>query len=446
MPQQHLQSAQAIRRRLVEWQTRFPTQMMGDDDSRRDHQSDWKEIVADLYSLSKQGLLDDATRNLAYVVARNITMLCERLKISDVVDSEVAKVVDKIEALMVSEHSRKRRHDDHDPRPKRYCRRSSERPATPLECDPLPAPKPPKSSRPPPPPGDHSVVRLWFLNNLSYPYPTSSQKETLAAAAGIARSKVDSDLTNFRRRAGWTNILNKWADGNREKMRRLMERVASGEEKRQEVLKAVEKCEDYLTEKETKRVGDWVNEIAKATATETDASTVSTKQRAQSISGISLTSSLLTNDPLRSSTPRSFSGSSAAFSDVSDLVPISAAPPPKRRMTEDAISPFKRARKISSSSSSSAAEKESWSSFFPNQQKAATPNPASSTGLGFHIGTAYREYSPKKRHTFPEHKVYAMPPPAYSAAAPTGSPSSQGSWSLPREWEFDPEIQWGEGQ
>ncbi|TYJ57419.1 hypothetical protein B9479_001959 [Cryptococcus floricola] len=431
-------AALLLRERLRGQQIQFTEDFIpSDEECRQRVLSDWRAIEGEVSRLAGLGLLDSATGGLAYTVAQNIKVLCRTLAIFASTDTKVEEVVEDIGTLLISHTSNKRRHEDHDPRPKRSCHRTSEPPATSFKCDPNPVP----TSKPPPPGGDHSVVRLWFLNNLAYPYPTASQKEKLAVAAGIARGKVDSDLTNFRRRAGWTDILNKWADGNREKMRKLMDRVASGKEKRQEVLMAVEKCQDYLTERETKRVGDWVNEIAKATASEpaaSKASTASTKQRVESMSSS-------TNDALRSSTPRSFSGSSAAFSDVSDasvLVPISSAPL-KRGVPDESISPFKRARNISSSSSSSEVDSKGWTSFFPRQQMVATPD---SESPGFDIGSkVYPDYSSRKRHTLPQHQPNPMPPPAYSAAPPPSAPLPE-SWALPQEWEFNPEIQWGEGQ
>ncbi|ODN95889.1 hypothetical protein L198_04508 [Cryptococcus wingfieldii CBS 7118] len=434
-------AALLLQERLMRHQRQSTESLIQSDEKCRQRiVSDWRAIEGEISRLAGIGLLDSATRSLACAVAQYTKVLCRNLAIFASPDPKVEEMVEKIGTLVISHTSNKRRHEDHEPRPKRSCHRTSEPPATSFECDPNPV----LTSKPPPPSGDHSVVRLWFLNNLAYPYPTASQKEKLAVAAGIARGKVDSDLTNFRRRAGWTDILNKWADGNREKMRKLMDRVASGKEKRQEVLKAVEKCQDYLTERETKRIGDWVNEIAKATASEpassaaSKASTASTKPRVESISSS-------TNDALRSSTPRSFSGSSAAFSDVSDasvLVPISSAPL-KRGVPDESISPFKRARNISSSSSSSEVDRKGWTSFFPRQQMVATPDFESS---GFHIGSAVNpDYSSRKRHTLPQHQLYPMPPPAYSAAPPPSAPLPE-SWALPQEWEFNPEIQWGEGQ
>lgn len=118
-------------------------------------------------------------------------------------------------------------------------------PCTPSPCKPTPT--------------DH--LRLWFLQNLSNPYPTPYEKEALATAAGCPRSKVDSDLTNWRRRAGWTDIKDRWVNGDKAKMKRLIEDVEGGHERRGEVVEEVERMRGYLERREEERVGDWVHEV-----------------------------------------------------------------------------------------------------------------------------------------------------------------------------------------
>ncbi|WVR06170.1 hypothetical protein IAU60_003200 [Kwoniella sp. DSM 27419] len=159
---------------------------------------------------------------------------------------------------------------------------------------------------------DHSMIRLWFLNNISYPYPTNPIKEQLAEAAGITRAKVDSDLTNFRRRSGWTDLLNKHAGGDRDKMRRLVDRVLHGRESKQDVLDRVAGIQEYLGRKEEERVGDWVKEVAalapfapKDTDSEPVTPLFSKVRPVTSLSSLSAVSTAL-----RPETPRSSSGSS----------------------------------------------------------------------------------------------------------------------------------------
>ena len=107
---------------------------------------------------------------------------------------------------------------------------------------------------------DH--LRLWFLEHLAFPYPTPNEKDDLSSLTGFARTKIDSDLTNWRRRAGWTEIKDTYARGSRKDMQTLMERVELGTERNKAVLDAVEKMRAYLERREEEKVGDWVKEVS----------------------------------------------------------------------------------------------------------------------------------------------------------------------------------------
>ena len=107
---------------------------------------------------------------------------------------------------------------------------------------------------------DH--LRLWFLEHLASPYPTPNEKDDLSNLTGFARTKIDSDLTNWRRRAGWTELKDTYARGSRKDMQALMERVESGTEQTMAVLDAVEKMRAYLERREEEKVGEWVKEVS----------------------------------------------------------------------------------------------------------------------------------------------------------------------------------------
>ena len=111
----------------------------------------------------------------------------------------------------------------------------------------------------------NDALRLWFLQNLSNPYPTNSQKEALATASSVPHSKISSDLTNWRRRAGWTDIKDKWANGEKGKMRVLMEEFEAGNERREIVVHEIEKMKGYLERREDERVGAWIHEVSGST-------------------------------------------------------------------------------------------------------------------------------------------------------------------------------------
>ena len=110
--------------------------------------------------------------------------------------------------------------------------------------------------------GSNDALRLWFLQNLSNPYPTNFQKESFATTSCVPQSKISSDLTNWRRRAGWTDIKDKWAEGDKGKMRVLIEEFEAGIERREEVIQEIERMKGYLERREDERVGAWVHEVS----------------------------------------------------------------------------------------------------------------------------------------------------------------------------------------
>nr|ACZ51520.1 Sxi1 [Kwoniella heveanensis] len=238
----------------------------------------WEAMAKIIDDTARRGILDDQTASIAWAVAHNMKTIAtaalrleryhgstlEQLtaRISDVVISEGKKRPSPSMPLLSSKRARQSFVSTGSTPATRCSSPSSSLP------DGLAIPSPYnasssrnssskiKSQEP-----DHSLIRLWFLDNISYPYPTVSMKEHLASKAGITRAKVDSDLTNFRRRAGWTEIMNEWCGGDRNKMRKLIERVESGQEDEdEELVRRVQAVKEYLTRKEEERVGDWVRE------------------------------------------------------------------------------------------------------------------------------------------------------------------------------------------
>ena len=104
-------------------------------------------------------------------------------------------------------------------------------------------------------------LRDWFLTHLPYPYPTYTEKRNLALQDGIPLSKIDSDLTNWRRRSGWAEIRKIYAKGSKEKMKSLLLRVERGEDTRPDLLDRIEGIRRYM-DKESDKVGDWVHEVS----------------------------------------------------------------------------------------------------------------------------------------------------------------------------------------
>ncbi|ORY27876.1 hypothetical protein BCR39DRAFT_559770 [Naematelia encephala] len=195
-------------------------------------------------------------------------------------------------------------------------------------------PTPPKSARLPVPrsgPKTHQstpnldILREWFLHHLASPYPTPEEKESLANQAGIPRSKVDSDLTNWRRRAGWTDLKDQWANGDRKKMCQLIEKVEAGEEKRKAVVKAVEGVKSYLRREEEERVGDWVHQLTGLITPkqETPRSVSNTSHITSSSDESTNTSVSAVSRQARASKRRTTKRSTSSLSNVSDTLPLS---------------------------------------------------------------------------------------------------------------------------
>jgi hypothetical protein len=75
-------------------------------------------------------------------------------------------------------------------------------------------------------------------------------------------SKIEADLTNWRRRAGWTAIFQRRCHNDRAAMAALIGRCMDGSERDPEVRKEVEKVISYLKREEEGRVGEWVHHVS----------------------------------------------------------------------------------------------------------------------------------------------------------------------------------------
>ncbi|WWC95867.1 hypothetical protein V866_002734 [Kwoniella sp. B9012] len=311
----------------------------------------WQEMHQNITKCKENNTLDGRTSALVYTIANNVKLIAsELLKLQDANQTAVEDLTNKVGTLVFQENYAKKRSLDSPSSPSTPLRSSKRQrapslssPSTPITRAPSPTPTdhrstPPKKEENQKQP-DHSVVRLWFLNHLSKPYPTLSQKETLATKAGITRNKVDSDLTNFRRRAGWTDLMNRFCGGDRDKMKRLIERVENGREEREEVLKSVQRMKDYLGRKEEERVGDWVREVTALTSslTSNTSSTTTTLTSTSSSSDSSSTTShnrsitsLSEVSNLVKPTARSLSGSSSVSSSSLSDTSITLHPTRKR--------------------------------------------------------------------------------------------------------------------
>jgi len=166
--------------------------------------------------------------------------------------------------LLDTRSKRRSNRDDFDnyPTSKRNCR--------PITTKHLPTPSPPppsttsKSLKSTPtliPTPAQDPVRLFFLNHLSNPYPTPSEKEKLCKKAKITRRKLESDLTNWRRRSDWTDIMNTYCGGDKGAMRTMVAAIERGEERDGELLERFGRMRAYL-EKRDEQAGEWVHKVS----------------------------------------------------------------------------------------------------------------------------------------------------------------------------------------
>ncbi|WVQ80603.1 hypothetical protein IAT38_002708 [Cryptococcus sp. DSM 104549] len=477
-------------------------------------QRDWEALGEALAALAAKGLLDSSAASAARAVATNVLSVSSSAfalekSFQKTKQQALDEITYRIGNIFVegSLPNRKRSLSTVERRSKRACRSTSESPTTPPPPSTDDYPTPPSSTlsiSTPLPSGtsgisratpskaepDHTLVRLWFLQNLSYPYPTNAQKDKLASAAGIARSKVDSDLTNYRRRAGWTAILNEWCSGDRDAMRRLIDKVEAGKEKRQEVLDAVQGCKDYLTMKEEKTVrNDLLSNIRQAgrsSASKPKHRTTSSTSSASTGTSSSMFSSAsaLAGRP---ATPRSFSNGSMASSLsevsaaadvffpptsaastaeqaaalvagrkrlVSNVAPGGPVTPPKRLRTayphfispRDGASSSAQALASATGTSSGIAQGENGQYAFFLPPTPLTALPSSATFDAANEGTGYRTTASKAVSSGGIWSTDAALPTVAQVNGQAGQAQSQAmNWAMPDTWEFQPEVSFGWG-
>lgn len=110
---------------------------------------------------------------------------------------------------------------------------------------------------------DLDPVRQFFIDNIANPYPSASQKDALCLAASITRKKLESDLTNWRRRSEWTDIMNTYCSGNKTLMQKMIEDLESGRvDVGEEIRGRYERMKGYL-EKRDEQAGEWVFQVSR---------------------------------------------------------------------------------------------------------------------------------------------------------------------------------------
>ena len=241
----------------------------------------WHVYQQDVRRAVIAGVLDSAAASTIFLLASNIrTIATTHLALEQESEKEMSILSELMQAVVVTScmlsmkesadvlASGKRRSHDHDS--DRY--RTSKRSCRPTTTKYLPTPSPPPSTQslkssstitkpshsdqPPAP----DPVRQYFLTHLSSPYPTPSEKEKLCKKAKITRRKLESDLTNWRRRSDWTDIMNTYCGGDKSAMRTMISAIERGEERDEELLARFGRMKAYL-EKRDEQAGEWVYQV-----------------------------------------------------------------------------------------------------------------------------------------------------------------------------------------
>lgn len=265
-----------LRSRLVSFHSSF-VWSLGENGPSGDQVEEWEQLAVHLVNVIANGKVSEDLLRLASTVAYNVrTYIISAQKLSAANEEAVVSLETEFRELLsgelpsalfslISREERpvpilfepKRRHNRRSPSPlSPYLAPSPDSPLSPRPSTPTISTPPLKELQP----ADH--LRLWFLDHLANPYPTITEKRELSLVTGIAKNKIDSDMTNWRRRAGWTDIKDTYADRDKVKMQRLIEAVQAGKEKRTAVIEAVEKMRAYLERREEYGVGSWVYSVS----------------------------------------------------------------------------------------------------------------------------------------------------------------------------------------
>jgi hypothetical protein len=123
----------------------------------------------------------------------------------------------------------------------------------------------------------HDPYRLWFLNHLSYPYPTPKDcKLLLAQVPSETINQLRTWFTNTRRRSKWSDMYKKYTDCNASKMNKLVEAIAAPSEQAASPLFDIETLEEARADleavkeyfgrsEERKKVSSWINDSIEKT-------------------------------------------------------------------------------------------------------------------------------------------------------------------------------------
>lgn len=261
------------------------------------HVQQWQAYQSAVQVATETQTLDAQTASTVSAIIDNVSNVVKAMAVlEDLRENEIAGLTDRIQEvvlsnptgechardpLMKAERAMKRSGRDETHEHHRTAKRTCRPPTTKYHPSPSPTPSlspPPlrrskstttaksltslKSTTKPPPPSQpsHDPVRQFFLTHLSNPYPSPTEKTTLCKAANITRRKLESDLTNWRRRSDWTDMMNTYCGGDKGAMGRMIDAIERGEERDEGLLERFGRMKMYL-EKKDEQAGEWVLQV-----------------------------------------------------------------------------------------------------------------------------------------------------------------------------------------
>jgi len=248
---------------------------------------EWLEYEKTVGTATASGSLDSHAASAIFMIVSNVSAVAaSREALEQECEDVMSTLTQKVQNLGVTGDHRKphvfvsyakltstdmisKRRSNYDDSDRH---RTSKRSCRPTTTKYLPTPSPPPSSpnkslkpssntttkfaQPPAP----DPVRQYFLTHLSSPYPTPTEKEKLCKKAKITRRKLESDLTNWRRRSDWTDIMNTYCGGDKGSMKTMISVIECGEERDVELLARFGRMKAYL-EKRDEQAGEWVYQV-----------------------------------------------------------------------------------------------------------------------------------------------------------------------------------------
>ncbi|KAK4685051.1 hypothetical protein P7C73_g5109, partial [Tremellales sp. Uapishka_1] len=223
-------------RRLIEFQARCMDAFACDalDETLVEEMEDMLQAMS---TIEASGLLNSSTRETAQRVTSNLILIGGIILSKD--DFAKAQVDDLVNCFNTCALNNSGTLEIHSPPPATNKHAKRVFPFTSYGCS-------------------RTAIRDWMLRNLSCPYISPDERLSLAKVADVTPNKLDSSLTNLRRRSKYLDIKDKWARGDVERMRTLIRNYEKGKEKRPECIADIEKCKDYLSGRENTKVSGWV--------------------------------------------------------------------------------------------------------------------------------------------------------------------------------------------